>query len=198
MAWVINCSHTMMTSSNGIIFRVTGPLCGEFIGHRWIPLTMPVTRSFDDFYLRLNKRLSKQPRGWWFETPSWSLWRHCSQLLIHVLISKLTLGMSNYNQRKTMDAITYPYLNVKSTMVVTESARIHRRPRKYDIMDQNWTDNCPMLAADRTRVDQAVTYFSMLTELLYITPPPSIKYDIWYQLYMTIMKITYFFILWPY
>ena len=27
----------MMTSSNGSIFCVTGPLCGEFIGHRWIP-----------------------------------------------------------------------------------------------------------------------------------------------------------------
>ena len=29
----------MMTSSNGNIFRVTGPLCGENTGHRWIPLT---------------------------------------------------------------------------------------------------------------------------------------------------------------
>ena len=29
----------MMTSSNGTIFRVTGPLCGEFTGPRWIPLT---------------------------------------------------------------------------------------------------------------------------------------------------------------
>ena len=28
----------MMTSSNGNIFRVTGPLCGEFTGHRWIAL----------------------------------------------------------------------------------------------------------------------------------------------------------------
>ena len=28
-----------MTSSNGNIFRVTGPLCGESTGHRWIPLT---------------------------------------------------------------------------------------------------------------------------------------------------------------
>ena len=26
-----------MTSSNGNIFRVTGPLCGEITGHRWIP-----------------------------------------------------------------------------------------------------------------------------------------------------------------
>ena len=32
------CGH-MMTSSNGNIFRVTGPLCGEYTGHRWIPLT---------------------------------------------------------------------------------------------------------------------------------------------------------------
>ena len=29
----------MMTSLNGNIFRVTGPLCGEFTGHRWIPRT---------------------------------------------------------------------------------------------------------------------------------------------------------------
>ena len=29
----------MMTLSNGNTFRVTGPLCREFTGHRWIPLT---------------------------------------------------------------------------------------------------------------------------------------------------------------
>ena len=29
----------MTTSSNVNIFRVSGPLCGEFTGHRWIPLT---------------------------------------------------------------------------------------------------------------------------------------------------------------
>ena len=29
----------MMTSSNGNIFCVTGPLCGEFTGHQWILLT---------------------------------------------------------------------------------------------------------------------------------------------------------------
>ena len=68
-----------MTSSNGNIFRATGPLCGEFTGPGEFPTQRPVTRSFDVFFdLRLNKRLSKQPRGWWFETPSWSLWRHCN------------------------------------------------------------------------------------------------------------------------
>ena len=34
-------NHVMMTSSNGNISRVTGLLCGEFTGHRWIPLTNP-------------------------------------------------------------------------------------------------------------------------------------------------------------
>ena len=66
-----------MTSSNGNIFRVTGPLCGEFTGPGEFPAQRPVTRSFDVFFdLPLNKRLSKQPWGWWFETPAWSLWRH--------------------------------------------------------------------------------------------------------------------------
>ena len=66
----------MMTPSNGNIFRVTGPLCGEFTGPGEFPTQRPVTRSFDVFFdLRLNKRLSKQSRGWWLETLSCSLWR---------------------------------------------------------------------------------------------------------------------------
>ena len=79
---------TMMTSSNGTIFRFIGPLCGEFTGHRWtgnspvtgeFPTRRPVTRSFDVFFdMRPNKRLSKQSLGWWFETPSRSLWRQCN------------------------------------------------------------------------------------------------------------------------
>ena len=32
-------SKYVMTSSNGNIFRVTVPLCGEFTGHWWIPHT---------------------------------------------------------------------------------------------------------------------------------------------------------------
>ena len=68
-----------MTSSNGNIFRVTGPLCGEFTGPGEFPAQRPVTRSFDVFFdLSLNKRLSKQSWGWWFETPSGSLWHHCN------------------------------------------------------------------------------------------------------------------------
>ena len=54
-------TRNMMTSSDGNIFRVTGPLCGEFTGHRLIPQQRPVTRSFDVFFdVPLNKHLSKQ------------------------------------------------------------------------------------------------------------------------------------------
>ena len=59
---VIATSHnlSMMTSSNANIFRVTGPLCGEFTGPGEFPTPRPVTRSFDVFVdQRLNKRLSE-------------------------------------------------------------------------------------------------------------------------------------------
>ena len=70
-------SYPMITSSNGNIFRVTGHLCGAFTGPGEFPAQRPVTRSFDVFFdLRLNKRLSKQSWGWWFETLPCSLWRH--------------------------------------------------------------------------------------------------------------------------
>ena len=49
------------------------PVNGEF------PTQRPVTRTFDVFFhLRLNKQLSKQSWGWWFETLSCPLWCHCN------------------------------------------------------------------------------------------------------------------------
>ena len=48
---------------------------------REFPSQRPVTRSFDVFLIcALNKQLSKQSWGWWFETPSRSLWSHCNGL----------------------------------------------------------------------------------------------------------------------
>ena len=54
------------------------PVTGGF------PSQRSVTRSFNVFVfdLRLNKRLSKQWKRRWFETPSSSLWRHCTVGLI--------------------------------------------------------------------------------------------------------------------
>ena len=51
------------------------PVPGEF------PAQRPVMRSFDVFFdLRLNKWLSKQWWGWWSETLSPPLWRHCNDV----------------------------------------------------------------------------------------------------------------------
>ena len=82
---------TMMMSSNGSIFHITVPLCGCL----FLPVTgefpaqRPVKQSFDVFFdFRLNKRLSKQSGGWWFETPCRSLWRHSND---NELIKKPTM-----------------------------------------------------------------------------------------------------------
>ena len=67
--------HQMETSS-ALLALCAGnsPVPGEF------PTQRPVTRGFDVFFdLRPNKRLSKQSWGWWFETLSCSLWRHCNE-----------------------------------------------------------------------------------------------------------------------
>ena len=81
LTWLIRLTFHMMTSSNGNIFRVTSPLWGESTGHWWIPLTKASNAELDViFHLRLNKRLRKQLRLQWFETPSRSLWRYCNEI----------------------------------------------------------------------------------------------------------------------
>ena len=64
--------HQMETFSALLaICAGNSPVPGEF------PAQRPVTRSFHVFFdLRLNKPLSKQSWGWWFEMLSRSLWRH--------------------------------------------------------------------------------------------------------------------------
>ena len=67
--------HQMETFSALLaICAGNSPVPGEF------PAQRPVTRSFDVFCdLRQNKRFSKQSWGWWFETLSRPLWRHCNE-----------------------------------------------------------------------------------------------------------------------
>ena len=60
----------------------SSPVSGEF------PAQRPATRSFDVFFdLRLNKRLSKQSRGWWFKTLYRPLWRQCNVIKLHNIIT---------------------------------------------------------------------------------------------------------------
>ena len=69
--WVTIITINTMTSLNGNIFHVTGHLCGEFTGHRWIPRKKASDAELWCFlWSELNKRLSKQSWGWWFDSPS--------------------------------------------------------------------------------------------------------------------------------
>ena len=74
--------HQMETFSTLLAFCVgNSPVTGEF------PSQRPVTWSFDVFFdLHLNKPLGKQSWGWWFETTSHSLWLHCNDLCMSLLI----------------------------------------------------------------------------------------------------------------
>ena len=69
--------HEMETFSALLaICAGNSPVPGE------LPTQRPVTRSFDVFFdLCLNKPLSNQSWGWWFETLSCPLWRHYNALI---------------------------------------------------------------------------------------------------------------------
>ena len=74
VAWWRNQMETL----SALLVRCVGnsPVTGEF------PSQRPVTRNFDVFFdLCMNKWLSKQSWGWWFETPLCPLWRQCNGAL---------------------------------------------------------------------------------------------------------------------
>ena len=85
--------HQMETFSALLaICAGNSPVTGEFTAQR------PVTRSLDIFFdLRLNKRLSKQQWGWWFQTLSRPLWRHCNGMLYQVHHCQEFLQTSNFH-----------------------------------------------------------------------------------------------------
>ena len=124
----------MMTSSNGNIFRVTGlcvgnsPVTGEFLAQR------PVTRNFDVFFdLRLNKWLSKQSWGWWFETAApimtSLLWTKVSTLCLLCCVQRYLLTETHHPQATISqvtgdDAVTTYALAEKIICSQTNSEKI--------------------------------------------------------------------------
>ena len=90
----------MMTSSNGNIFRADGFCGGNSTVTDEFPSQMPVMRSFNVFFdLCLNKRLNEQSWGWWFETPSCSLWRHCNVINLFLALGGHCYRLSRIHWR---------------------------------------------------------------------------------------------------
>ena len=74
--YVFKCQSTSASYHDDVIKWKHFPRHCPFVTGEF-PAQRPVARSFDVFFdLRLNKRLSKQSWGWWFETLSGPLWRH--------------------------------------------------------------------------------------------------------------------------
>ena len=94
--------------------------------HR-IPAQRPVTGSFDVFFdLRLNKRLGKQSRGWWFETLSRPLWRHCNETLNVNFVSLRNIFKSNqvYCYTNNINHIT-PYNRYNEALHIKYISQLH-------------------------------------------------------------------------
>ena len=71
-----------MTSSNGNIFRVTGHLCEEFTGHRWIPRA-----KASDAGLRCFLWSAYWLNGWINNREAGDLRRHCAHYDVNVMLS---------------------------------------------------------------------------------------------------------------
>ena len=87
--------HHRMETFSALLAICAGnsPVPAEF------PTQRPVMLSFDVFFdLRLNKRLSKQSWGWWFETLSRPLWRQYNAVSASIpIFHAVIMGMSeNY------------------------------------------------------------------------------------------------------
>ena len=98
---------------------------------RWIPRTETVTRGFDVFFdLRLNKRLSKQSWGWWFETLPRPLWRHSKGLrCVDICFYPWRVKFSEFNASRLLKSTckTWP-LSILSSLrfeTLTKLSEIH-------------------------------------------------------------------------
>ena len=102
--------HQMETFSVLLaIWAGNSPVPGELNAQR------PVTRSFDVFFdLRLNKWLTEQSWGWWFEMLSRPLWRHCNDGWISanepVCLYQSTLIIQPNNESMSGTSINYASL----------------------------------------------------------------------------------------
>ena len=98
--------HQMETFSALLaICAGNSPVPGEF------PTQRPATRSFYVFFdLRLNKRLSKQSWGWWFETLPRPLWRHCNIIRLRWKLAQPCLYTTTLSRYEVGDLFSWEIL----------------------------------------------------------------------------------------
>ena len=142
----ITWGHQMETFS--ILLAIcagNSPVTGEFLAQR------PVTQSFDVFFdMHLNKRLSKQSWGWWFEMPSSPLWCHCYDFLNFFTTVKTlaTYWISHSNMTGVTAALLRWYLsNIK---IIERTKKRYFSKMKYFLTREinKWFQYPPPLVTD--------------------------------------------------
>ena len=139
--------HQMETFSVLLALCVgNSPVIGEF------PSQRPVARSFDVFFdPRLKKRLNKQSKRRWFETPSRSVWRHCI-----VQFGRHWLGPRDLNLKKKVLYSSVSWVTIVLSdngvwlvlyQAITRTADGYLWPimkflSKYDTFQGNEVENC--------------------------------------------------------
>ena len=121
--------HQMETLSASLAFCAgTWPVSGEF------PTQRPVTQSFYVFFdLCLNKRLSNQSWGWWFETPSGSLGRHCNKAII---VRRLWKSVTFFKFILMYVVVVYRKHLLVSTFYVISTIRL------WCVQDESKAEDC--------------------------------------------------------
>ena len=84
-----------MTSSNGNIFRVTGHLCGEFTGPRWIPRTKASDAELWRFFF-----MCARINGWVNNGKAGDLRRHRARYDI------IVMQMQSYGESSVFTTVT--------------------------------------------------------------------------------------------
>ena len=75
----------------------------------------------------LNKRLSKQSWGWWFEMPSCSLWRHCNEFSDawrHIHIEMLSISLSLCDEKPPVVSLTRHDIHVNSNNYICKYKKV--------------------------------------------------------------------------
>ena len=122
---VIVCYYVniMMTSWNGNVFRVTGLLCGEFTGHRWIPLT----NASDAELWCFRWSAPDQTAEWKIETPV--IWDALAPVMTSLWWTHNNLDMCTYIllPRDALFRDGYLYYSQKTTVIMTGRHWWHQR-----------------------------------------------------------------------
>ena len=114
------------------------PVTGKF------PIQRPVTQSYGVFVdLRMNKWLRKQLWGWWFETPSCSLWRQCNVQMPSYLYIKYHCGdQTIWRKSYLQGGISYNgkahfILNQTTFSGLTINESLNAPPNSYNLRDHH-------------------------------------------------------------